>query len=403
MTAPSIGLFLGRPERSARLARGLRDRGFPVTHYNVPGFEGDPYVAVRGRFVAALSRCLRTDHDVYCTGLSHVPSTCLYLNRKLRGRPYVFNATGAKWEMFHDRSKHRLLSGVFERRIHPFLLDRAYAGADRIVTNSRFLEAKIAERFPAYRDRLLTIYNGIDVERYSSGEPRALPGIGRGDFVILCVTALNYRNKSSGLRLVFDAFREVSAREPRAKLVVAAKTSDPAYREFAVACVERKGVGDSTVLVFNDSNVPGLLASADVFLYATPDDSNDSLPRALLEAQAAGVPAVTTATSGCPEIVADGETGRAVDYDAESLAAAVLELAHSTRKRQAMGGAAAERVRRVFSWDQMANRYAAVFRQIAAQPAAKSSPSPALRAASPQGERRTRMTDTADRSRGAQR
>ncbi len=75
----------------------------------------------------------------------------------------------------------------------------------------------------------------------------------------------------------------------------------------------------------NHPRVEDVLAGADLFVYATPNGS-DSLPRALLEAQAAGLPAVVTETCGCSEAVAHEETGLLAPYDAAALADSVLRL-----------------------------------------------------------------------------
>jgi glycosyltransferase involved in cell wall biosynthesis len=360
---PSIGLFLGRPDRSARLAAGLRASGWSVTHYNTSAVDGDVVVPVRREFPYALASVLRTDHDVYYTALTNVPSMCLYLNQRLRGRPYVFNATGIHWQGFADRARSRRFSRLFERSVHPFLLACAYRGASRIVCNSRFLETKIVERHPELRDRLLTIHNGIDFERFRR-LPATRPSFAAaGDVVLACVTTLNYGNKSSGLGVVLDAFERVCAAEPRVKLVIAAKTAEPRYREIARERVARARFADSISLEFNVPTIPQLLAGADLFVYAAPEAS-DSLPRALLEAQAAGLPAVVTATNGSPEVVADGETGRLVPYDAAAMAVAIRELVADSGLRRSMAERAGERVRDLFSWQRMADAYGGVFEAV---------------------------------------
>jgi colanic acid/amylovoran biosynthesis glycosyltransferase len=60
---------------------------------------------------------------------------------------------------------------------------------------------------------------------------------------------------------------------------------------------------------------------------ATADGHVEGLPTVLLEAQAMGVPVVSTLHSGIPEAVADGVTGILVpERDTEKLAAAILRL-----------------------------------------------------------------------------
>ncbi|MGH7966026.1 MAG: glycosyltransferase family 4 protein [Candidatus Binatia bacterium] len=348
------------------MAQKLRERGFEVVHYNIEGYKNDSYVRVRRGSTQALTHLLlRTNHDIYFTSLSFIPSSCLYLNRRLRGKPYVFNSTGVKWEMFRDRSQGKPFSHFFTHRFYPFLLDCTFAGASRIVCNSHFLESTLARRYPQYRDRLLTIYNGIESERYASGQRQNLPGVSEGDIVLLYVTSLNFDNKSSGLQLVLDAFGQVWEKRRDVKLVVAAKTSNPRYQEWANTYLQSQPWRDAVMLFYNHTRIPDLLASSDIFVYATPANSNDSLPRALLEAQSAGLPVVTTDTTGCPEIVRDGLTGFVVPYQADRMAERITQLLESPQLRRELGREARGWITRTFNWDCMADRYAGLFLEIA--------------------------------------
>jgi glycosyltransferase involved in cell wall biosynthesis len=359
---PSVGLFLGRPDRSVYFARALRAQGLPVVNYNT---DAAADVRVPYRVDAALRRALTSDHDVYHAGLCFLPPLCLDLNRRLRGRPYVLNLTGAKWQMFADTARERPLAGLFERRLYPWLLARVVAGAGRVVCNSRFLAAEVARRYPAHAGRVTTIYNGIERERWAPDRPRPAARAGAGP-VLASVTALNYRSKAAGLELVLEAFEQVWRRTPQARLLVAAKTSNAGYREGFERWLATRPCREAVRVRFNSPEVPELLAAADLFLYATANDSNDSLPRALLEAQAAGLPVVTTATSGCPEVVRHEVTGLTVPYEAGALAAAAETLLASPARLRAMGEQAAGLLTERFDWDRMAEGYARVFVEVAA-------------------------------------
>ena len=363
---PSIGIFLARPDRSYFLAKKLRERGFDVVHYNIQGYKDDPYVKVRRGFLPSLAHILlKTHHDIYFTALSFTPSSCLYLNKFLKRKPYVYNSTGVRWEMYGDKASRKPFSGFFTNYAYPFLSQLTYGGASRIICNSHFLESTIAARYPHYQDRLLTIYNGIEFERYTAGQRQRIPGTSEGESIVVCVTALNFANKASGLYLVVDAFGQMWADRKKTKLVIAAKTTNSRYQQEAEHYIQTQPWKDNIILLFNHNDIPGLLASSDVAMYATPDNSNDSLPRALLEAQAAGLAAVTTNTTGCPEIVQDGTTGFIVPYEASRLAEKALQLLADTQLREAMGRAAQRRIQHTFNWDQMADRYAEVFLKVA--------------------------------------
>ncbi len=363
---PDIGIFMARPDRSFYLAGKLRELGFEVVHYNTRGYENDSFVRVEPGFPAALRHVLlRTHHSLYLTSLSFTPSLCLYANRLLRGRPYVFNFTGVKWEMFRDRAWGKPFSGLWAERVYPFLLDRVFAGASKIVCNSRFLEQHVAAVAPHYRSKLMTIYNGIEFDRYAGGRRKLIPGIDPGDITILCVTALNFENKSKGLDLVLDAFEQVLAARKHVKLVIAAKAASQRYPKEAEASLRARSCGESVMIFYNRNDIPDLLASSDIFAYATPANSNDSLPRALLEAQSAGLPVVTTDTTGCAEIVLEGKTGFVVPYDAAAMAERLIRLIDNRALCREMGRKAQTWIQHRFNWDQMASGYAEVFLEVA--------------------------------------
>jgi glycosyltransferase involved in cell wall biosynthesis len=344
----------------------LRARGFKVVHYNTVGYKDDPYVKLRGGAIPALMHLLlRTDHDIYFTSLGFVPSFWLYINKRLRKKRYVYNATGVKWETFSDRSTNKPFSTFLQHDAYPFLLDCTFAGASKITCNSSFLERRVGIDYPQYRDRLLTIHNGIEFELYSAGRRQQLPGARDGDLVLLCVTSLNFQNKSTGLEVILDSFGHVWERRSDARLVIAAKTSNPLCQRRVETYLDSKRWRDSVTILYNHQNIPDLLASGDIFMYATPENSNDSLPRALLEAQSAGLPVVTTNTSGCPEIVEDEKTGFVVPYDAGPMAEKILQLMENSRLREEMGRQAKKRMMRTFNWDQMADKYASLFLELA--------------------------------------
>jgi glycosyltransferase involved in cell wall biosynthesis len=222
----------------------------------------------------------------------------------------------------------------------------------------------MAAHYPTFRGRVTTIYNGIDVERYADARTTRMSGVRPRQVVLACVTTLNLDQKSHGLDLVIDAFGRVHARRPETRLAIATKFSDPVYFDRFRRTLEDRPWRDSVTLYQNHPRVEDVLAGADLFVYATPNGS-DSLPRALLEAQAAGLPAVVTETCGCSEAVAHEETGLLAPYDAAALADSLLRLVDDPCLRRDMGGAARERTQRVFSWDAMADGYARLLEAIA--------------------------------------
>lgn len=107
-----------------------------------------------------------------------------------------------------------------------------------------------------------------------------------------------------------------------------------------------------------------LLADADLALLTS---RNEGTPVALIEAAAAGVPAVATAVGGVAAVVVDGETGLLRPRgDAAGLAAAILELLSDDERRRRMGDAAREHVRDRFSAQRLVRDLDALYSELLA-------------------------------------
>lgn len=85
---------------------------------------------------------------------------------------------------------------------------------------------------------------------------------------------------------------------------------------------------------------------------ATDMPQEESMGRAILEAQASGVPVVGSRTGGIPDVVEDDRTGVLVPPgDAAALADAIAALARDPERRQRLTAAARRAVEERFSWD----------------------------------------------------
>lgn len=93
------------------------------------------------------------------------------------------------------------------------------------------------------------------------------------------------------------------------------------------------------------TDVAQQLAQADVFLMPS---LWEGMPLALIEAQAAGVPAVVSNVVGCRDVVQDGMTGFVCDTD-EELCARTRQLVQDAALRKRMGDNAAQMARKRFS------------------------------------------------------
>jgi glycosyltransferase involved in cell wall biosynthesis len=97
--------------------------------------------------------------------------------------------------------------------------------------------------------------------------------------------------------------------------------------------------------------MPSIYHASDIVVQTS---DNEGTPVSLIEAQAAGVPVVTTAVGGAASVVAHGRTGFLVDRDDQAgLAEAVLTLLRDPALMARLGAAGSERARAQFGLDRL--------------------------------------------------
>jgi len=94
----------------------------------------------------------------------------------------------------------------------------------------------------------------------------------------------------------------------------------------------------------------------------TEDGDRDGIPNVLLEAMAVGLPVVTTAVAGIPELVENNQNGLMYQpHDVDGIAAGIIELLRNSEKRRQYGDTGSKKVREQFDIAQAAQRLKALF------------------------------------------
>jgi glycosyltransferase involved in cell wall biosynthesis len=148
----------------------------------------------------------------------------------------------------------------------------------------------------------------------------------------------------------FDLLMEAASRlleaDPGARLLVVGRGTH--IEETAKAPAARLGISDRVVFAgYRRADYADVLRAIDVFTFLVP--GSDGGCRALLEAAACAIPAVTTGRGALPEIVVHGETGLVVEEDPVALCCAWRRLLDHPERRLAMGRAARQRAESHFS------------------------------------------------------
>ncbi len=198
--------------------------------------------------------------------------------------------------------------------------------------------------------------SGVDLSEFT---PRPEPDEGR---VTVLLPARMLWDK--GVGEFVEAARRLAS--PRLRFVLVGAT-DPgnltSVTEADLARWQREGVVE---WLGHRADMPEILSGAHVVCLPS---YREGLPKALLEAAAAGRPIVTTDVAGCREVVRDGDNGLLVrPRDATSLAEAIGKLANDPALRAKMGARGREIAENEFSVEAVANETLAVYASLLSPP-----------------------------------
>jgi glycosyltransferase involved in cell wall biosynthesis len=181
----------------------------------------------------------------------------------------------------------------------------------------------------------------------------------------LRIVAVGRMVPKKGFDVLVEAVAELTARGVELELVIAGEDGPdaPSVRRMAA---ERCPDAVQFTGPLSQCELLTLYRGADVFALACrvdADGDRDGIPNVMVEAMAAGLPVVSTAVSGIPELVRDGKNGLLVPpEDPGALASALLRLATDVPLRDRLAAAGRETVAERFDGDVLARRMAGLFR-----------------------------------------
>ncbi len=220
----------------------------------------------------------------------------------------------------------------------------------------------VSEEIAAWRETTLgrrchVIPNGVAVPPPATPELRARArsalGASDGDVVAGCVARLAPEKDHATLVRALPA---ALAAAPRLRLAL---VGDGVERANLEALAGDLGVAGRISFLGARSDVAALLPGLDLFVLAS---RREGLPLSLLEALAAGVPAVTTAVGEMPRVLGGGAGTTVWANDPDALAAALVAAALSPSWRRDAGEAGRQLVAARYSMSAMADAYVHFYR-----------------------------------------
>jgi glycosyltransferase involved in cell wall biosynthesis len=158
--------------------------------------------------------------------------------------------------------------------------------------------------------------------------------------------------------LLIEAFAQVRAHTPLYLLLVGGGELEDAVRQQVAGL----GLQERVRFLGVRADVPAILNASDLFVLSSRWEGN---PLSVMEAMAAGLPVVSTAVGGVPELVREGETGLLVPSgDAAALARALQALVDDPARREAMGAAARQHAITHFDIRHTVRQYEALYERL---------------------------------------
>ena len=265
---------------------------------------------------------------------------------------------GARKWLFVDRSSGLVSRGVvigwgkrFYRRVRG-----VFTGffIDKVISVSGYVAARDQFEMFLPGEKISTIYNGIDLARFSVAQVPAENEVFTAIFAGQLIP-------EKGLDLLIEAIAHLKTQDG---LVMHLKVAGSGRSQSSLVEQAERQVPGQVQFLGQVSDLQEHFRAADVAVF--PSRWAEAFGFVVAEAMACGVPVITSDAGALPEVVgADQQAGLIFESEnVEALAQLLKRLFHDPQRRQAMGRTARRRTEVLFSLDRMVDEYATVCLQL---------------------------------------
>ncbi|NEQ73523.1 MAG: glycosyltransferase [Okeania sp. SIO2C9] len=230
--------------------------------------------------------------------------------------------------------------GQFFRELYFRNRDRLFQEADYFIAVSEFIRSQLIEK-GCPSEKIKVNYIGIDVDKFTPN-----PEVKREPIVLFVGRLI----EKKGCEYLIRAIAQVQKTIPNIKLVVIGdgilRSSLESLAGSLLSNYCFLGVQPPEV-VKEWMNKAFLLGAPSI---TTATGESEGLPIVILEAQAMGLPVISSIHAGIPEAIIDGETGfLAQEKDWESLAKYILNLHENVELREQFSALGRRRIETEFN------------------------------------------------------
>ena len=349
----SVTTFGGGERHLADLSHALADLGHEVYAASVPGSplwaelsfltKGHVFALSRLNYVKNLTNLARFVHAngieiVHAHAARDYHLAALAVRLASRGRLVL--------------TRHALFP---LRRINRPLL----RNAARVIAVSRAVAESLRQNGVIDSSRITVVHNGIDIDRF-------VPPVTRSSDIPVMVGTVGHLAPIKGQDVFVRAAGLICIRRRGVHFIVIGEDKSPqkGYRKFLENLVVQLGLGGNVVMPGWEDDIPNMLSTLTLFVSAA---RSEPFGLSIVEAMAAGLPVIATASEGAVEIIEDGHSGKLVPVgDPDSLAEAINDLLDDAFERSRLGRNAQLAARQRYSLARMASATERVYREVLA-------------------------------------
>jgi glycosyltransferase involved in cell wall biosynthesis len=237
----------------------------------------------------------------------------------------------------------------------------------RYAFNHGVVPVPVAEKVAVSLKRLYgveqcqVIPNCVPVDYYACPQTprrewRAREAFGEQDMLFVCVARFAAQKNHT---LLLRAFAQGPASDPNARLVL---IGEGVLRGQLEDQARDLGVGNQVRFLGLRADIPDVLGAMDVFVLSSDWEGN---PLSVIEAMASGLPIVSTAVGGVPDLFECGKEGLIVQPgDVQGFSNSMAYLSRNRESRLSMGMAAARRARENYDVSSMVQAYEELYEDL---------------------------------------
>ena len=214
--------------------------------------------------------------------------------------------------------------------------------AKRIVTNSYRGRKLIIDRWCVPKDRVITIHNGVDFNKYFSKRNVSDKKEASIKIVITMIAKPTY---VKNIEMFLTVAEKVHSINPDTCFrLVGPGLDDKFLKSKLITSVFIEPLGSQL-------DITSILKHTDIFILTS---RSEGLPNVVLEAMSMEIPVVATNVGGLPEIIKEGESGFLVPSgDGDQMVKKIVTLIDNYETRVKMGRNGAHYVKSNFSMEKM--------------------------------------------------